>query len=623
MRGRGLLLGVGLLGLFGLSGGAAPAEAEVIATVNQSTLTSSVTQLGRISRGGPTSSCAAPTTAPSVIDDPARFRYRNHTFRSSLTNPVCVEVDISSTCADLFSVGYLGTFDPENPRTRYAADMGDSLGSPTYSFTVPGGSFFSVVVHETVVSSPCGAYTVTFRSRGPWATALPSIAGRPSVGAVLTGTNAAWLGTPVVQRHWLRCDAAGANCSAIPGATGATYTVTDADLGYTLRFRNDATDADATNSTDSDFVEPFIPFETRDAESLTPGDRAQNGIFGRNAVESRCGVPTSAPTILQPTSVFLYDAFLVRSLLNESVCLAVHTDPACVSGVTPAVYNPAFSPAAGLAANYAGNSGVAFVNNGAVSAILPGGGSREVTVSHGSSAGSCASYSLVLGADAPFASARPAIGGSPVEGGTLTASDGAWSGTPAIGRSWLRCDAAGAACVPIPGATGATYSPIAADAGQRLRLRVTATQGRAVSSDSEPSGLVAAAPPLALDRRAPRVSVRLASRNLRKAVKSGRIPIRVSCDERCTAVVELRLTRRLAKRLKLKRVVIARVRGAVRAGRATILRAKLTRRARRALRTRRSLKLSIAASFTDAAGNRARVARKGALRRPANRPRRS
>ena len=491
MRAGRVVLAAGLLTLAGLEAGVA--EAAVVATVSQDTSGQTQTQTGRISRDGPVSSCAAPKPAPSVIDDPAQFKYVNHTFRSSLTNPVCFEVDIDSACADIFSVAYAGSFDPANPRSRYAADMGTSAGHPTYSFTVAGGSPFSVVVHETVASASCGAYMVVFRSRGPWATTQPGIGGSPSVGSVLTGVDSVWVEAPAVQRHWLRCDATGAACTPIPGATAVTHTVTEADLGGTLRFRNDATDTDGTNTSESPFVEPFIPFETRAAESLAPGDRVQSGIFARTTVESRCGVPTSAPTILQPTLSFLYDAFAVRSLLNESVCLVARTDPACASGVSPAIYNPTFAPAA-LATNYAGNSGLPFANAAAVSSVLPAAGAREVTVSHGSALGSCGSYGLALGADAPFASARPAIGGNPIEGGTLTASDGAWSGTPAIRRAWLRCDAAGSACVPISGAGDASYTPTAADAGLRLRVRVTATQGRSVSSDSEASAIVAAAP---------------------------------------------------------------------------------------------------------------------------------
>ncbi|HMJ02828.1 MAG TPA: hypothetical protein VK506_07795, partial [Conexibacter sp.] len=257
----------------------------------------------------------------------------------------------------------------------------------------------------------------------------------------------------------------------------------------------------------------------------------------------------------------------------------------------------------------------------AVSSILPAGESRELIVSQGGSGGSCASYGVTLGADAPFASVRPGLSGDPVEGGTLTASDGTWSGTPAITTSWRRCDAGGAACEAIPAATGASYTPTAADVGRRLRARVTATQGRSVSSDSEASGVIVGADHVdRVDRTGPQGTIRLGSRNLRKALKSGRIPVRVTCNEACSVALELKVTRKLARRLKLGKLVIARVKGAAPAGRATPLRAKLTRRARRALRTRRSLRLTIAAALTDAAGNRTRMTKKASLQRP--RPRR-
>jgi hypothetical protein len=289
--------------------------------------------------------------------------------------------------------------------------------------------------------------------------------------------------------------------------------------------------------------------------------------------------------------------------------------------VTPSIYNPVFAPAAGLTTNYVAHTGNGFGEPGAVSAILPAAEAREVVVSNQTSAEPCASYSVTLGADAPFATARPTIGGAPVVGGTLRAIDGAWSGTPAIGRSWLRCDAAGAACEPIPGATGAEYIPTDADSGRQLRVRVTAAQGRSVSSDSAPSGAVVPAP---RDVTPPSGAVRLASRNLRRAVRRGRVPIRVTCNEECIAAVQLRVARKLARRLKLRgKIVIARVKGAVPAERAVVLRAKLTRKARRALRNRRSLRFRIAATLTDSAGNRAPLARSATMKRPAKRPRRS
>ncbi len=237
---------------------------------------------------------------------------------------------------------------------------------------------------------------------------------------------------------------------------------------------------------------------------------------------------TSAPAILQPGNSFLYDAFPVTSLLNEPVCMVVRTDPGCLGG-EPLDLRPGLRSASGIAANYAGNSGEAFGADALVSVPLPAAGSREVVVTNGPGFAACDGYRVQLGADAPFAIARPAVSGAPAEGVTVAASAGAWSGTPAFGFAWLRCDAAGAACAPIPGAAGASYTPAAADAGSRLRVRVTATQGRSVSSDSGLSEIVAAAPPPPPPPRFA-CSARLASRDLRRAVKRGRVPIRVTCS---------------------------------------------------------------------------------------------
>ena len=57
------------------------------------------------------------------------------------------------------------------------------------------------------------------------------------------------------------------------------------------------------------------------------------------------------------------------------------------------------------------------------------------------------------------------------------------------------------------------------------------------------------------------------------------------------------------------------------AGRAKTLRVKLTKRARRALRRKKSLKLTIRATLTDSAGNLTKPARRASLKRP-KKPRR-
>ncbi len=55
----------------------------------------------------------------------------------------------------------------------------------------------------------------------------------------------------------------------------------------------------------------------------------------------------------------------------------------------------------------------------------------------------------------------PTVSGTPVDGGTLTSTNGVWNGTEPITftRQWQRCQ--GFVCSDIPGATGTSYSPVA------------------------------------------------------------------------------------------------------------------------------------------------------------------
>src|SRR3954451_15807827 len=88
----------------------------------------------------------------------------------------------------------------------------------------------------------CGAtLLVPGRARAatvPRITAGPVIDGAPQVDAVLTASGT-WTGDPppTATWTWLRCGRAGGSCSAIAGATAATYRVGVADVGALLRVR--------------------------------------------------------------------------------------------------------------------------------------------------------------------------------------------------------------------------------------------------------------------------------------------------------------------------------------------------------------------------------------------------
>ena len=86
---------------------------------------------------------------------------------------------------------------------------------------------------EVIVSAPV-----------PTATTTPAVAGGLSVGDVLSESHAVWASAPRAVSgyayQWERCNAYGAGCTAISGATAQTYTLVAADLGGTIRVQETA-----------------------------------------------------------------------------------------------------------------------------------------------------------------------------------------------------------------------------------------------------------------------------------------------------------------------------------------------------------------------------------------------
>ena len=67
-------------------------------------------------------------------------------------------------------------------------------------------------------------------------TARPTITGDPRVGQELTANEGTWTGNPTAFAYqWQRCDVDALNCANVVGATGKTYGVRLADLGFRLR----------------------------------------------------------------------------------------------------------------------------------------------------------------------------------------------------------------------------------------------------------------------------------------------------------------------------------------------------------------------------------------------------
>ncbi len=75
---------------------------------------------------------------------------------------------------------------------------------------------------------------------------------------------------------------------------------------------------------------------------------------------------------------------------------------------------------------------------------------------------------------APAPVSPPTVSGSAVQGQTVTAAPGTWTAPDAtFTYQWQHCDAAGANCVDVPGATAQSYAVTSADVAATLVVVVT------------------------------------------------------------------------------------------------------------------------------------------------------
>jgi len=95
----------------------------------------------------------------------------------------------------------------------------------------------AVVATNKWASSTAFSLATAIVTSPPVSTSLPVVSGVAQVGSTLSTTTGSWTGTAPISYayQWRRCDTAGGACVAIVGATLASYALTSADLGKTVR----------------------------------------------------------------------------------------------------------------------------------------------------------------------------------------------------------------------------------------------------------------------------------------------------------------------------------------------------------------------------------------------------
>ena len=263
----------------------------------------------------------------------------------------------------------------------------------------------------------------------PVSAAEVAISGTPKVGSTLTAVTGAWGPEGVALTYqWYRSDV------AISGATDATYTPGAADLGGTMTvkvtgsktaYTSVSRTSDGTGAVGNGTLTPAVPV-----------------IEGIAQVGSKL---TAVPGVWGPGNVALTYQW--------------YRSQVAIPGATGATYTPAG------------------IDAGRTITVKVTGSQAGYTTAAKFSAGT----SLI--ANGTLTPGNPSIQGTAKVGSTLTAAPGTWGpGTVALTYQWYRSQ------IAIAGATGATYTPGAADLGRTMTVRVTGAQAGYTSASKTSAG---------------------------------------------------------------------------------------------------------------------------------------
>ena len=163
-------------------------------------------------------------------------------------------VQVAQTVRALPAVWTVPTRSEKYQWRRCDADGADCVDIPgaglqTYKITVADKDH-TLVVHESATSPGRSATAVSAAATVadqplPVAAVAPAISGTPVRAANLQATRGSWANDPTGFAYaWMRCDSAGDNCAAIPGATRTNYALQAADVGSTVTVAVTATNTE-------------------------------------------------------------------------------------------------------------------------------------------------------------------------------------------------------------------------------------------------------------------------------------------------------------------------------------------------------------------------------------------
>ncbi|HEX8230592.1 MAG TPA: S-layer homology domain-containing protein [Chloroflexia bacterium] len=234
-------------------------------TMSDTTQTSAVV-------GGAVSQCNTPQACPGM----SSFANPRHTDVYTRTNtsgsPQCVTVNIDSTaCGNggVGSVAYLNSFNPASVCNNYLASA-PAGPNVSYSFTVPNGATYVVVVRETNIDAGCASYTLSINPScgvvaegNPSATATATI---PAATATATIT-ATTIATTTATQTSTSVIVPSSTSTTLPSST-ATAAATGTSTGTSV----------ATGTTTSTRTSTAVATSTRTSTAVATNTRTATSV---------------------------------------------------------------------------------------------------------------------------------------------------------------------------------------------------------------------------------------------------------------------------------------------------------------------------------------------------------
>lgn len=268
----------------------------------------------------------------------------------------------------------------------------------------------------------------------PVSLSSPEISGNTREGQVLSSTTGTWSNSPKSYTYqWLRCNASGASCSDISGASSNSYVLVLADVGYSLRAVVTAHNSGGLQAATSNQTAPVVPYPPANTSLPEISGTAREGQL----LSTTNGIWNNSPTS--------YTYQWLRCNASGAGC-------SDITAATTSSYK-LISTDIGVTIRVIITTTNASGDGSATSGQYPATGT-------------------VLG-NPPENNSLPIISGIPTQGNTLTFTNDEWGHTPtSYTYQWRRCNPT---CVDISGATNSSYLLTYADAGKTIRIVITAS----------------------------------------------------------------------------------------------------------------------------------------------------